>query len=294
MARKRTVNYAIVDIKLLKEGVTPETYVALFEELKRNYREIPLTRNNYLKLRSIKPINEDNLVNGFTGEIFRSNGLTSDWYDEEKEERNKNQNVGESYIPPNLKANPRFFKFVFYPLHQKLVCEVKDPENEISVGILEEFLRSLLVTEKLQTKFGRIVVSTVPELITAEKIIQCKQLKKIHLSIEKPYSENPTDLEKQILSEMEGQNVDVYMQTFVASKNVFLSLNQRAKDLVKIATEYGVVEYKIENEEELIEDKSTAVSYPLIERVQYDPDLINQSTLIQSKGLEIASSIKNG
>ncbi len=294
MARKRTVNYAIVDIKLLKEGVTSETYVALFEELKKNYREIPLTRNNYLKLRSIKPINEDNLVNGFTGEIFRSNGLTSDWYDEEKEERHKNQNVGESYIPSNLKANPRFFKFVFYPLHQKLVCEVKDPENEISVGILEEFLRSLLGTEKLQTKFGRIVVSTVPELITAEKIIHCKQLKKIHLSIEKPYSENPTDLEKQILSEMEEQNVDVYMQTFVASKNKFLSLNQRAKDLVKIATEYGVVEYKIENEEELIEDKSTAVSYPLIERVQYDPDLINQSTLIQSKGLEIASSIKNG
>jgi hypothetical protein len=288
MARKRTVNYAVVDIKLLKEGVTPETYVALFEELKKNYREIPLTRNNYLKLRSIKPINEDNLVNGFTGEIFRSNGLTSDWYDEEKEERHKNQNVGESYIPPNLKANPRFFKFVFYPLHQKLVCEVKDPENEISVGILEEFLKSLLVTEKLQTKFGRIVVSTVPELITAEKIIQCKQLKKIHLSIEKPYSENPTDLEKQILSEMEEQNVDVYMQTFVASKNVFLSLNQRAKDLVKIATEYGVVEYKVENEEELIEDKSTAISYPLIERVQYDPDLINQSALIQSKGLEIA------
>jgi thiamine pyrophosphate-dependent acetolactate synthase large subunit-like protein len=59
---------------------------------------------------------------------------------------------------------------------------------------------------------------------------------------------------------MEEQNVDVYMQTFVASKNGFLSLNQRVKDLVKIATEYGVVEYKVENEEELIEDKSTAVS----------------------------------
>lgn len=294
MARKRTVNYAVVDIKLLKEGVTPETYVALFEELKKNYREIPLTRNNYLKLRSIKPINEDNSVNGFTGEIFRSNGLTSDWYDEEKDERHKNQNVGESYIPPNLKANPRFFKFVFYPLHQKLVCEVKDPENEISVGILEDFLRSLLVTEKLQAKFGRIVVSSIPELITAEKIIQCKQLKKIHLNIEKPYVENLTDLERQILSEMEEQNVDVYMQTFIASKNGFLSLNQRVKDLVKIATDYGVVEYKVENEEELIEDKSTAVSYPLIERVQYDPDLINQSTLIQSKGLEIASNIKNG
>lgn len=35
MARKRTVNYAVVDIKLLKEGVTPETYVALLKSLRR-------------------------------------------------------------------------------------------------------------------------------------------------------------------------------------------------------------------------------------------------------------------
>lgn len=293
MARKRTVNYAVVDIKLLKEGVTPETYVTLFEELQKNYREIPLTRNNYLKLRSIKPINEENLVNGFTGEIFRSNGLTSDWYDEEKEERHRNQNVGENYIPSNLKANPRFFKFVFYPLHQKLVCEVKDPENEISVGILEEFLKSLLVTEKLHTKFGRIVVSVVPELITAEKITQCKKLKKVQLSFNRPYSDHPTDLEKQILSEMIDQNIEVFVQTFIAGKNDFLSLNHKVKDLIQLATNYGVVEYKLENEEELIEEKSTAESYPLIERVQYDPSETDQHYLILAKGLEIVSGIEN-
>jgi len=294
MARKRTVNYAVVDIKLLKEGVTPETYIALFEELRNNYREISLTRNNYLKLRSIKPTNDNNLVNGFTGEVFRSNGLTNDWYDEDKGERNRNQNVSESYIPSNLKANPRFFKFVFFPLHQKLICEVKYPDNEISVGILEEFLKSLIITDKLQTKFGRIVISVVPELITAEKIIQCKKLKRVHLSIERPYAENPTDLEKKILSEMESQNVEVYMQTFVAGKNDFLSINQNLKDLIQLAADHGVVEYKIENEEELIEDKSTAESYPLIERVQYDPDDTDQHYLIQAKGLEIVSSIQNG
>jgi len=294
MARKRTVNYAVVDIKLLKEGVTPETYIALFEELRNNYREIPLTRNNYLKLRSIKPINDNNLVNGFTGEVFRSNGLTNDWYDEDKDERNRNQNVGESYIPSNLKANPRFFKFLFFPLHQKLICEVKYPDNQISVTTLLDFLTNLIITDKLQAQFGRIVVSVVPELITAEKIIQCKKLKRVHLSIEKPYAENPTDLEKQILSEMTDQNVEVYMQTFVAGKNNFLSLNEKVKNLIKLATDYGVVEYKIENEEELIEDKSTAESNPLIERVQYDPDDTDQHYLIQAKGLEIVSNIKNG
>ncbi|MDX6038501.1 DUF4747 domain-containing protein, partial [Acinetobacter baumannii] len=81
-----------------------------------------------------------------------SNGITNDWYDEEKDERNRNQNVGESYIPANLKANPRFFKFVFYPLHQKLVCEIKYPDNEVTVSILEDFLKNLLITEKLQSK----------------------------------------------------------------------------------------------------------------------------------------------
>ncbi|EML4807153.1 MULTISPECIES: DUF4747 family protein [Acinetobacter calcoaceticus/baumannii complex] len=293
MARKRTVNYAVVDIKLLREGVTPETYVSLFKELQKNYREIPLTRNNYLKLRSIKPLNENNLINGFKGEVFKSNGITNDWYDEEKDERNRNQNVGESYIPANLKANPRFFKFVFYPLHQKLVCEIKYPDNEVTVSILEDFLKNLLITEKLQSKFGRIVVSVVPEIITAQKIIQSKKLKRIHLSFEKPFSEDLTELEKQILVDMNDQNIEVYMQTFVAGKNDFLALSDKAKELVKLATNYGVVEYKIENEEELIEDKSTAESNPLIVRIQYDPEVVDQNDLILSKGLEIVNSIEN-
>ena len=55
MARNRTVNYAVVDIKLLREGTTVETYVELFEELRKNPRQIPLERNNYLKFRFIKP-----------------------------------------------------------------------------------------------------------------------------------------------------------------------------------------------------------------------------------------------
>ncbi|MFN4052011.1 MAG: DUF4747 family protein [Acinetobacter junii] len=135
MARNRTVNYAVVDIKLLREGTTVETYVELFEELRKNPRQIPLERNNYLKFRFIKPLNEENLLNGFSGEVFKSNGITSDWYDEEKNERNRHKNVEENYIPSNLKANPRFFKFIFFPLHQKLVCEVKDPENEIQIGL---------------------------------------------------------------------------------------------------------------------------------------------------------------
>lgn len=291
MARNRTVNYAVVDIKLLREDTTLETYVELFEELRNNPRQIPLERNNYLKFRFIKPLNEDNLLNGFSGEVFKSNGITSDWYDEEKNERNRNKNVEENYIPSNLKANPRIFKFIFFPLHQKLVCEVKDPENEIQIGLLEKFLKKLIITDKLQDKFGRIIVSTVPEVISAEKIINSKTLKRIHIGIEKPESDVLFELDQKVISHMVDTNTESYMQTYIAGKNDFLSLNDEVKVLIRFATEHGIIEYKIENEEGLIEDKSTAESNPLIVRVQYDPDVTDQHYLIQSKALEIVTSI---
>ena len=291
MARNRTVNYAVVDIKLLREGTTVETYVEFFEELRKNPRQIPLERNNYLKFRFIKPLNEENLLNGFSGEVFKSNGLTSDWYDEEKNERNRHKNVEENYIPPNLKANPRFFKFIFFPLHQKLVCEVKDPENEIQIGLLEKFLKKLIITDKLQDKFGRIIVSTVPEVISAEKIINSKTLKRIHICIEKPENDDFLNMEQKIISHMLDTNMQSYMQTYIAGKNDFLHLTDEVKELIKFATEHGVIEYKTENQEGLIEDKSTAESNPLIVRVQYDPDVTDQHYLIQSKALEIVNNI---
>lgn len=291
MARNRTVNYAVVDIKLLREGTTVETYVELFEELRKNPRQIPLERNNYLKFRFIKPLNEENLLNGFSGEVFKSNGITSDWYDEEKNERNRHKNVEENYIPSNLKANPRFFKFIFFPLHQKLVCEVKDPENEIQIGLLEKFLKKLIITEKLQDKFGRIIVSTVPEVISAEKIINSKTLKRIHICVEKLEIDEQSDSAHKVISHMVDMNTESYIQTYIAAKNDFLNLSDEVKALIKFAAEHGIIEYKIENQEGLIEDKSTAESNPLIIRVQYDPDETDQHYLIQAKALEIVSSI---
>ena len=291
MARNRTVNYAVVDIKLLREGTTVETYVELFEELRKNPRQIPLERNNYLKFRFIKPLNEENLLNGFSGEVFKSNGITSDWYDEEKNERNRHKNVEENYIPSNLKANPRFFKFIFFPLHQKLVCEVKDPENEIQIGLLEKFLKKLIITDKLHDKFGRIIVSTVPEVISAEKIINSKTLKRIHICVEKLEIDEQFDSAHKVISHMVDMNTESYIQTYIAGKNDFLNLSDEVKALIKFAAEHGIIEYKIENQEGLIEDKSTAESNPLIIRVQYDPDETDQHYLIQAKALEIVSNI---
>ena len=161
----------------------------------------------------------------------------------------------------------------------------------MSFGLLEKFLKKLIITDKLQDKFGRIIVSTVPEVISAEKIINSKTLKRIHICIEKPESDVLFELDQKVISHIVDTNTESYMQTYIAGKNDFLSLNDDVKELIKFAAEHGIIEYKTENEEGLIEDKSTAETNPLIVRVQYDPDVTDQHYLIQSKALEIVSGI---
>ena len=102
---------------------------------------------------------------------------------------------------------------------------------------------------------------------------------KIIIDISKLKSEDKRELEKLSTANLILLDYD------------FLSLNDDVKELIQFAAEHGIIEYKTENQEGLIEDKSTAESNPLIVRVQYDPDVTDQHYLIQSKALEIVTSI---
>ena len=139
--------------------------------------------------------------------------------------------------------------------------------------------------------YGSISVSTVPEVISAEKIINSKTLKRIQICLEKLEIGEQFDSAHKVISYMADTNTESYIQTYIAGKNDFLNLSDEVKELIKFAAEHGIIEYKIENQEGLIEDKSTAESNPLIIRVQYDPDETDQHYLIQAKALEIVSNI---
>lgn len=66
--------------------MSADTYVELFNGLQTNNREIPLIRDNYLHIWTLKPINDDKPLNGFVGTIFKRNSLPSDWYNTEKKQ----------------------------------------------------------------------------------------------------------------------------------------------------------------------------------------------------------------
>lgn len=294
MGRKQTVNYTALDVKIYKDDVSLETYLELFKILKDNHREIPLSRDNYLHLTSIKPINDDNPINGFKGEIFKRSALPSDWYDTIEEVRSTKKNIENEFLPENLKAKVRFFNFVFYPIHQKIVCEVDHAINKISENIIEEFFKFLLGTEELRKIFKRIEVNLVPEHVNADKIIQTPQLTQLELIINYDFNgikNNTSILEKEILTEMEESNIRTYSRILTVEKGKFLSINQRSKELIRLAVKNGYVKYKFKNSEDRIEEKSSEDKSPFIKRVTYDSKKENLYDLLLRETSIIANDL---
>lgn len=294
MARQRTVDYTALDLNIYQENVSTETYIKLFEGLQNNHREIPLKRDNYLHLFSLKPINPDAPINGFKGVIFKRNGLPKDWYNVLEEKRSLNTDMEKEFIPEAWKANVRFFDFTFYPLQKKIVCEIKHKSNVISQNVIESFFKYLLGTEDLGKIFNRIEVNLVKEKLTAEKIISTSQINYLEMVV----SESPeiinsesSKLEKEIFNEMNDFNIQKYIKILIADKAKFLKLSQKHKELITFAVRNGYVRYKFKNFEDIVETKSSTQAYPFRKRVTYDPKVIDGYDLLLRDTLVIAQEL---
>lgn len=294
MARQRTVDYTALDLKIFHDKVSTDTYVKLFEGLTDNHREIPLKRDNYLHLFSLKPINPDAPINGFKGVIFKRNGLPKDWYNTLEEKRSVNTDMEKEFIPEAWKANVRFFDFVFYPQQKKIVCEIKHKSNIISQSVIESFFKYLLGTEALGKIFNRIEVDLVKEKLTAENIISTPQISYLEAVISdspEEISSKASELEKYIFKEMNDSNIQKYTKTLIAEKTKFLKLTSEHKELVKFAVENGYVKFKFKNFEDIVETKSSTESYPFKKRITYDPKVIDTHDLLLRDTYKIAQEL---
>ena len=191
MARKRTIEYTAFDLEILDENVTTDSYIELFRYIKQkdNRRDIPV-RNTYLTINTLGWLNDEKPEDGFIGKIMKWDGITSDWYNEETGQRADLKDLKSVQIPDNLKANPKFFNFVFYPIDRKIICEISEQDNEISENILLEFFRFLFGTDKINEKFKRVETRLINDSDTIEDILSNDKLLMVHIVIKRPESEN--------------------------------------------------------------------------------------------------------
>lgn len=288
MARKRSVTYTALNIRVHPHP-TPDIYVELFNYLFANRLDVPLSNNTYLAINSLKPINEEKPLDGFLGEIIKYNGITDDWYNEQTGQLAEPKDLIDVKIPSHLKPNAKFFNFVFYPQDHKLICEIKDKEGSISAKMLLEFFKKLFSSVKLLEIFKAIEVNLLPDLDAVDKILRMKQLKKLHLIIQRPNADELAEMEQEIFDEMDTQNVGTYQKILEAQENEYLDPNERTKEQTRVAANNGQVNYKAKDERTgLVINKSTA-STPLIEREIYDPDKTTPiAFLMQNAGKIVA------
>lgn len=149
----------------------------------------------------------------------------------------------------------------------------------------------------MKETFNRIDVSLVTDNFSADRIINTPQLTQLEL-IFLNYAETPkkknTVVEKEIFGEMEESNVRTYSKVLTAEKAKFLELSQKNKDLIKLAVEHGYVNFKFRNFDNIVEKKSSNVSYPFLKRVTYEPKKIDQYALLLRETSIIAKDLTSG
>lgn len=293
MARKRTIDYTAFNIEILNEGTTTQTYIELFKYIKQkeNRRDIPV-RNTYLTINSLGLLNQDKPEEGFIGKIMKWDGITSDWYNEETGQKADLKDLKSVQIPDNLKANPKFFNFVFYPNYQKIICEISEQENEISENILLEFFRFLFGTDKINAKFKRVETTLVTDSDTIDDVLSNNKLLMVHIVIKRPDGNNLSEDEKELLTEMQKQNIYTYSKTLESKKREFLTLTEDNRKEIKLAENYGYIDYKAEGPDGILINRSTSPSSPYIKKEQYNPDETQAYYVIKYVGLEIIEELK--
>lgn len=291
MARKRTIEYTTFDIEILNENVTTETYIELFNYVKdkENRRDIPV-RNTYLTINSLGLLNEDKPQDGFIGKIMKWDGITSDWYNEETGQKADLKDLKSVQIPDNLKANPKFFNFVFYPIDRKIICEISEQDNEISENILLEFFR-FLFGNKVNEIFRRVETNLVTDADTIDDVISNNKLLMIHIVIKRPDGENLSEGEKELLEEMKMQNIYSYSKTIESKKREFLTLSDDNKKEMRLTEKYGYIDYKAEGSDGILINRSTLESSAYIKKEQYNPDETQAYYVIKYVGREIVEEL---
>lgn len=293
MARKRTIEYTAFDVEILDENVTTESYIELFKYIKKkeNRRDIPV-RNTYLTINTLGWLSDDKPEDGFIGKIMKWDGITSDWYNEETGQKADLKDLKAVQIPDNLKANPKFFNFVFYPKARKIICEISEQDNEISENILLEFFRFLFGTDKINEKFKRVETRLINDSDTIEDVLSNDKLLMVHIVIKRPDSDNLSAEEKILLEQMQKQNIYSYSKIIESKKREFLTLTDDIKEEIRLTENYGYIDYKAEGSDGILIHRSTSESAAYIRKEQYNPDENQAYYVIKYVGLEIVDELK--
>lgn len=271
LARTRSIKISALNIAMHNPH-SPEAYMELFRKAFDIRRVIRKGALQCTMLGSLSPIDRENLMVGFSGEIFRFVQLDPNepWFNSKTKEEASEDEIKEILIPKHLLPHLKKIPFVFKPDIHELRFVTKDRDLSISPRAMAATFFNILNDKEL-TDFPEIEVTVIPDTDSLESMLQLYKLEKLTIYLKRP---NPDDLggeEPDWLRKLERQNARSLQTELISEREESIHPDEDSNSLARVASRNGKVVVKGKNAAGVSVEKSTE-DIPLVETVIHNPE----------------------
>lgn len=285
MARKRTINLAVLNIKT--QPHTTEKYLELFETTFKLRQPGKIRGDDWGMIGTLYNSRDESGPGILFGEIYKFLNIDprGEWLD-------LNQGIPinadeEDAIPPvpeHMKPNLRKIEFIFYPDLHRLCFETKF----ISPGSLRKLMNILLSHPFIMDRFGEVDISLETTREAIQMILQIPRLTQLDIDVTLPNDDVLSDLSEKIYDRLKNQNVRRIDQTVTSTDDEGIKPDEETKAFMDIARSNGRVRAKGYEGKEIIE-RSTE-DHPLRKKYYYNPEI---QTKLQAMLMASSALLKN-
>lgn len=255
----------------MREPHSPDRYVELLKKAYRSRRAIKIRGQFAGILGSFDGQGENDF---HYGEIFKFYDLklSGKWLNMLQQAPAEEQDLAGLKVPEHLKPGLEAFPFLLHAPSHRLFFISRETDEHLGPVDAGRYFRELLNQPRLAEQYGQINVTVIPAEDTLDRIFSLPDLRKLHIVITPPNSDDWEDLEEEIKRRLAEQNAATMVTVLVAEKGESLEPNEDTRKLSEVAQANGYVEARGATEGGKVSTFSTK-QHPMLAPSNYDPDL---------------------
>lgn len=268
--RQNTITIAALNI-VMPVPHSSSRYTELFNDAFALHRIISLRGNHQAKLGSLAYDNKKRII---TGQIYKFFDLdiSGSWFNLVEHRPAEDSELEQVKVPVHLKPDFKFFDYVFFPQHHRLVFICRDKKDSLSVMLASKFFLDLFTQAELMKKYGRIDVIVEPNHETLNRIFEIHKLTRLFIEIIPPNADDLQVAEGLFMEQMNIMHATKMTSELTSDKPSGLVPDEKTRKLAQIARSNGKVIGRGLDEQGRSIELST-VDHPYLDRFSYIPSL---------------------
>lgn len=235
-------------LNIVTQPHSPERYQALLQRVK-NRRKAGRIRSDRFGVIGTMGVPEDpRKLGAFLEGIittFTQIDVEGDWVNVSTGVKAEDVERRLIHIPENLRPNPAYHRFRFYPREHILIFEVGNTSHRLTPQNAGKLFERLFSAPVIIKEFGEAMVTVCPDKDAIGTILRDKTLRSIHLVIHAPNPDDGKEAERRFMRRIEGMGARVLEQRVVAKSDQMINPDAELIEAAKVAAKNGSVDATI-------------------------------------------------